>query len=141
MLPAVKEVLPMLLLVAATTTTNQPNPLVGLLPFLLIGGALYFIMLRPQKKRMEEQRRLQGSVAVGDEILTIGGIFGIVRFIDEDSDELTIEVAPGTTLRIIRSAVARRVVEEDELSDDDTLDDDGDARAEADRDDPEAGEE
>ena len=104
------------MLIAATQQTA--NPLVTLLPFLLVGVALYFIMIRPQRKRMQAQQDLRKSVEVGDEILTIGGIFGIVRYVDEENDELTIEVSPGTTVRIVSSAIARRVSEDEEEPDD-----------------------
>jgi len=95
-------------------TTQQSSPLAALLPFLLVGAALYFIMIRPQKKRMQQQQSLLGRLEVGDEVLTIGGIFGVIRHIDEDGDEMTIEVAPGSTLRIVKSAVARTVDVEDD---------------------------
>ena len=87
----------MILLAQAT----QSSPLAALLPFLLVGAALYFIMIRPQKKRMQQQQGLLSRLEVGDEVLTIGGIFGVIRHIDEDGDEMTIEVAPGNTLRIV----------------------------------------
>ena len=109
----------MILLAQAT----QSSPLAALLPFLLVGAALYFIMIRPQKKRMQQQQGLLSRLEVGDEVLTIGGIFGVIRHIDEDGDEMTIEVAPGNTLRIVKSAVARTVAVDDEAADD-TADDD-----------------
>lgn len=101
----------------AAATQQQANPLVGLLPFLLIGVLLYFMMIRPQKRRMQQQKLLLDELEVGDEVLTVGGIFGTIRHMDEDGDEMTIEVAPGTTLRIVRSAVARRVTEEEDIPD------------------------
>ena len=106
--------------------TQQSSPLAALLPFLLVGAALYFIMIRPQKKRMQQQQSLLGRLEVGDEVLTIGGIFGVIRHIDEEGDEMTIEVAPGNTLRIVKSAVARTVAVDDEADDaaDDATDDD-----------------
>jgi preprotein translocase subunit YajC len=112
----------MILLAQAT----QSSPLAALLPFLLVGAALYFIMIRPQKKRMQQQQSLLGRLEVGDEVLTIGGIFGVIRHIDEEGDEMTIEVAPGNTLRIVKSAVARTVAVDDEADDaaDDAADDD-----------------
>ena len=112
----------MILLAQAT----QSSPLAALLPFLLVGAALYFIMIRPQKKRMQQQQSLLGRLEVGDEVLTIGGIFGVIRHIDEEGDEMTIEVAPGNTLRIVKSAVARTVAVDDEADEaaDDAADDD-----------------
>jgi len=107
-----------ILLGPAQQQTQSASPLVTLMPFLLLGLVLYFIMIRPQRRRMQQQQSLVHSLEVGDEVLTIGGIFGTVRFVDEESDELTLEVAPGTTLRIIRSAVARKVTEDEPLDED-----------------------
>ena len=78
----------------------------------------YFLLIRPQRKRQEAHRALIGSVGVGDEIVTIGGMYGTVRRLDEDEVEL--EVSPGTTIRMVRSAIARRVTEDVEEPADDT---------------------
>jgi len=107
-----------ILLGPAQQQTQSTSPLVTLMPFLLLGLVLYFIMIRPQRRRMQQQQSVIHSLEVGDEVLTIGGIFGTIRFVDEESDELTLEVAPGTTLRIIRSAVARKVTEDEPLDED-----------------------
>ena len=126
----------MILLAQAT----QSSPLAALLPFLLVGAALYFIMIRPQKKRMQQQQSLLGRLEVGDEVLTIGGIFGVIRHIDEEGDEITIEVAPGNTLRIVKSAVARTVAVDDGSSDDDGPWSEEGSEADTDSDGSEAGE-
>ena len=78
----------------------------------LLIGIFYFMLIRPQKKQAEQRRALIESVEMGDEVITIGGIHGTVRSIDED--EMELEIAPGTVVRFVKSAVARRVYEEDE---------------------------
>lgn len=91
---------------------------VGNLIFIFVLFIVFWLFLiRPQKKRMEAQRALIESVQEGDEIVTMGGILGTVRNLDDD--EMQVEVAPGTSIRILRSAVARKIVEEepDELGD------------------------
>lgn len=70
----------------------------------------YFLLIRPQKKRVDQHKKLIESVGVGDEIVTIGGMFGTVRAMGDDEFEL--EVGPGTTLRFTKSAIARRVTED-----------------------------
>jgi preprotein translocase subunit YajC len=75
-------------------------------------GIFYFMLIRPQKKRVEAHRRLLSSVGVGDEIVTIGGLYGTVRRLGED--DIEIEVSPGTTVRIVKSAIARRITEDAE---------------------------
>jgi len=73
---------------------------------------LWVLLIRPQRKRQLEQRELHESIEVGDEILTAGGLYGHVRELGDD-DDLVVEIAPGTNVRIARRAVAG-VVETDE---------------------------
>ncbi len=81
----------------------------------------YFMLIRPQKRRVEQHRRLIESIEVGDEIVTIGGLYGSVTAIGEE--EIEIEASPGVTLRFAKSAIARRIREDladDAASDPDT---------------------
>ena len=87
-----------------------------LLPLVLMGGVFYFLLIRPQQRRQRQQRELIQSVDVGDEVLTIGGIYGTVRRIADD--EVTIEVAPGVEMRFLKSAIARKLTFDDEVMDD-----------------------
>ena len=80
-------------------------------PILLI-VIFYFMLIRPQKRRVAQHQGLINSLNVGDEIVTIGGLFGTIKTIGED--DLVVEVAPGTSLRFLKSAIARRVDDEGE---------------------------
>ena len=80
---------------------------------------LWLLLIRPQRQRLQEQRRLHAEIEVGDEILTAGGLYGLVREVGEDED-LVVEIAPGTEVRLARRAVAAIVPpEDDELEEDD----------------------
>ena len=105
-----------LALLAAEDTKKAANPIISLAPILLIGVVFYFLLIRPQQRRAKAQRELTSTTEVGDEVVTIGGLFGVVREVDDDS--VLLEVAPGTELRYLRSAIARKLVPEDELQDD-----------------------
>ena len=78
---------------------------------LLMGAVFYFLLIRPQQRRQRQQRTLIDSVEVGDEVMTIGGIYGTVREMDDDS--VTLEVAPGVDIRFTKTAVARKLVYDD----------------------------
>ena len=81
---------------------------------------LWLLLIRPQRQRLQAQRRLHAEIAVGDEILTAGGLYGQVREL-EDDDDLIVEIAPGTEVRLARRAVAAIIPpeeEEDEYEDD-----------------------
>jgi len=88
------------------------NPLAVLLPFLLLGGLFYFMILRPQQRRQRAQQALVSSVDVGDEIITTAGIYGVITGVDDDEGTIRVEIAPGTEIRILRAGIGRRVTEE-----------------------------
>jgi preprotein translocase subunit YajC len=77
----------------------------------LLIGLFYFMLIRPQKKRVEAHRNLLESTRIGDEIVTIGGMHGVIRGMGEDDVE--VEIAPGTVVRFVKSAIARRVTEDE----------------------------
>lgn len=93
---------------------NQGGGAGSLLIFLPLILVFYFFMIRPQRNRMRQHAALIRSLEIGDEVETTGGIFGTIRRLDEDS--LWLEIAAGTTVRISRGAVRRKVVEEEEPS-------------------------
>jgi preprotein translocase subunit YajC len=99
-----------------------------LVPLVLMGVLFYFLLIRPQQRRARAQRDLISSVEVGDEIMTAGGILGTVTAMDDDDELLTVEIAPGTRIRVVKRAVSQRFVEDDEA--DEELDD-GDGNADA----------
>jgi preprotein translocase subunit YajC len=76
---------------------------------------LWLLLIRPQRQRQVAQRQLIASVEVGDEILTAGGLYGHVRALG-DEDDLVVEIAPGTEVRLARRAVAGIVPPEDEVT-------------------------
>ena len=65
---------------------------------------IYFLIWRPQSKRAKEQRNLIKSVAAGDEVVTIGGLYGKVKAVDEAYFD--VEIADGVVTRFQRSAVS-----------------------------------
>ena len=75
---------------------------------------LWLFLIRPQRARAQAHRELVTKVNVGDEILTVGGLYGTVFEIDED-DDLMLEIAPGTRVRIARRAVAAVVPPDEEI--------------------------
>ena len=93
----------------------------SLIMIVLLIGAMYFLMIRPQSKRRREAQQMQSGLAPGDEIQTIGGLFGTVMAVDDDA--ITVEAAPGVSLRYARGAVARVVTRNSEPEDTDDSDD------------------
>lgn len=90
----------------------------SLIFLVLVGVVFYFMLYRPNKRRIDQHRSLIESVDVGDEVVTIGGLFGTVRQITED--QFHVELAPGTQVRLAKSAIARRLERPDEIDLEDT---------------------
>jgi preprotein translocase subunit YajC len=78
----------------------------GLIVLIALFVLFWLLVIRPQRRRLHEQRALHESVAVGDEIVTMGGLLGHVRGINADDDTLLVEIAPETTVRVARRGVA-----------------------------------
>jgi preprotein translocase subunit YajC len=104
------------------------NPLVIII---LLFGLMWFLLIRPQQARAKAQQQLLRTVEVGDEILTVGGIYGIVQELepDEEGGDLVVEIADGIHVRIARKALATVIKPED---DDEDADDDGGEEADDD---------
>ena len=78
---------------------------------------LWVLLIRPQRRKQMEQQHLLSGIEPGDEVLTVGGIYGIVHEIDEE-DDLIVEIAEGIRVRVARRAVAGVVKPEDEVDED-----------------------
>ena len=74
--------------------------------FALLAVAFFFLIVRPQRRQLAARRALIQAVEVGDEIITVGGVYGVVLSIEEDT--LRVEIAPGVVMTLAREAVARR---------------------------------
>jgi preprotein translocase subunit YajC len=65
---------------------------------------LYFVLVRPQKRKQLDQQRMLNEIKVGDEVLTAGGIYGEITDLDEDS--VMVRIAPQLEVRVARRAIA-----------------------------------
>ena len=76
----------------------------GLIVIVVLFALVWLLLIRPQRRRQAAQSQMISSVEVGDEILTAGGLYGHVRELGDE--ELLVEIAPGTNVRVARRAVA-----------------------------------
>ena len=79
-----------------------------LFPLILL-GLMWLLLIRPQKQRVQRQRELVASLAVGDRVVTAGGIVGTIVALTDG--EARVEVAPDTVLTVLRPAVHDRLDE------------------------------
>jgi len=96
-------------MITLATDQQAGGSLVTFLPLILIVAAVYFLMIRPQSKRRREAQQMQSQLGPGDEIVTIGGLYGTVTAADDET--VTLEISPGVTARYARGAVAKVITQ------------------------------
>lgn len=94
---------------STSSSKSGGSGLLTFLPIVIIGAAMYFLLIRPQKKRMRAQQGLLKAIEEGDEIITNGGIYGFVTAIDGDVLWVEIDHDKKVEIRIHRSAVTRKI--------------------------------
>jgi preprotein translocase subunit YajC len=94
-----------------TTSTNEAGEQVSTFDWLTTGifvvaiaAIFYFLMYRPQRKKQKEQKELMEGLQRGDSVITIGGIYGQIDSMDEET--ITIKVESGALIRLTRAAIA-----------------------------------
>ena len=86
----------------------------SLLPILvLLFVVMWLLVIRPQRKRQAEQRRILENLSPGQDVLTAGGLYGTVHSVVGE-DEVRIEIAPDVQVRVSRSAIAAVLADEDQ---------------------------
>jgi len=87
-----------------------------LLMLALMGAALYFLMIRPQQKRVKEQKDMMDALAPGARVMTVSGILGTVKHVGQN--QVILEVSPGVELTVVKAALSTQsVVDEFEYAD------------------------
>jgi preprotein translocase subunit YajC len=95
-----------------TTTdgTDTTTSTIYLVVFMvLLFGIFYFLIIRPQRKRQQEHQELTEGLQPGDRVITIGGIYGRVESVREDS--VVLKVESGATIRVAKNGIAGKQVE------------------------------
>jgi preprotein translocase subunit YajC len=88
---------------AEGAAAQEPNTLISFLPFIAMFAILYFLMIRPQRKRQRERMSLLAGLKKGDKIVTIGGLHGTIVEIDDQT--VVLKVNDVTKLTYSRSAI------------------------------------
>jgi preprotein translocase subunit YajC len=89
----------------APTGGLMDGGLISLLPIVGIFVVFYFLLIRPQQKKMKEHKAMIGSVRRGDRVVTGGGILGLVTKVRSDA-EIEVEIAEGVRVKVLKSTIA-----------------------------------
>lgn len=88
---------------AAGAAGPAPSPLFQIVPFIAIFVIFYFLMIRPQQKRMKAHRDMIGAVKRGDTVVTAGGLIGKVTRVTDD--EAQVEIADNVRVRVVKATL------------------------------------
>ena len=76
------------------------------IPLILIFAIMWFLLIRPQQKKMKEHRAMVDAVRKGDQVITQGGLIGKISRVKDD-DEVEVEIASGVKVRLVRNTIAQ----------------------------------
>ena len=90
---------------AQSGTPEQPSMMPTIIMMVVLFAIVYFFMIRPQSKKQKEIAKFRNSLQVGQDVVTIGGIHGVIKNINDDDHTVTLEVATGTKMVFEKSAI------------------------------------
>jgi preprotein translocase subunit YajC len=94
--------------VAQTTeaaTTSQDFSFASFVPLILIFAVFYFLIVRPQSKKMKDHQLMVEGLKIGNKVITSSGIIGKIRDINKESGEVELEIAEGVSIKILKNYI------------------------------------
>ena len=82
------------------------NALAQFVPLILIFAIMYFLLIRPQQKKLKDHQQMVEALRRGDQVVTQGGLIGKVSKVKEDN-EIEVELAEGVRVRVVKSTIAQ----------------------------------
>ncbi|NAZ35568.1 preprotein translocase subunit YajC [Rubellimicrobium sp. CFH 75288] len=80
--------------------------IVSLIPLVLVFLIMYFLLIRPQQRKLREHQAMVAALRRGDQVVTSGGIVGKITKVKDGENEIEVEIAPGVQVRVVRSTVS-----------------------------------
>jgi len=80
------------------------NAMAQFLPLILIFAIMYFLLIRPQQKKMKTHQSMVAAIRRGDQVITQGGLIGKVAKVKDDN-EIEVEIATGVKVRVVKSTI------------------------------------
>ena len=84
----------------------EGNALAQFIPLILIFAIMYFLLIRPQQKKMKDHQAMVNNLRRGDQVVTAGGLIGKVSKVKEDN-EIEVELADGVKVRVVQSTISQ----------------------------------
>ena len=89
---------------AASAAAAEPSLISGILQLVLMLAVVYFLLIRPQQKKLSEHKKTVAALPKGDKVVTSGGIFGTIVKVDEESAQ--VEIAKDTKIKLDKNSVS-----------------------------------
>ena len=92
---------------AAGGGAGAAGGLISFVPIILIFAIMYFLMIRPQQKKVKDHKAMVEALRRGDQIVTAGGVIGKVTKVEDGKAEVEVEIAPNVRVRVVRSTIGQ----------------------------------
>ena len=90
----------------AATPAAPENSFTSFIPLVLIFAIFYFLIVRPQSKKMKEHQALINNLKIGNKVITSGGIVGVVKDLFPQDNQVEVEIAEGVRVKILKNYVS-----------------------------------
>ena len=91
----------------AQTAGGAAGALGSFIPLILIFAIMYFLLIRPQQKKLKAHQAMVAALRRGDQVVTQGGLIGKVSRVKDEADEIEVELGEGVKVRVVKSTVAQ----------------------------------
>ena len=92
---------------AQAATGAGGSAIVQILPLLLIFAIMYFLLIRPQQKKVKQHQAMVAALRRGDQVVTAGGLIGKVTKVKDDGGEVEVELADNVRVRVVKHTVSQ----------------------------------
>ncbi len=103
----------LILLAEDAPQQGQGSGLIQFLPFIVIAGFFYLLLIRPMRRQEQERQAMAGNLKKNDDVLTNAGIYGTVVDVSDSDDKITVRIADNVRVKMTRASVARNLTNEE----------------------------
>jgi preprotein translocase subunit YajC len=93
--------------VALAAAAKKGNPISAFLPLVVLVGVFWFLIMRPQQRRTQQQRQMTTNLKQGDKVVAAGGIVGTIRRVDDDT--ISLQVADSVVIKVDKGSISKRL--------------------------------
>ncbi len=91
----------------AQTSGGAGLGLQNLLPLILIFVIMYFLLIRPQQKKVKKHKEMVNALKRGDSVVTQGGVIGRIVKVKDEENQLEVEIAPNVSIKVVKSTISQ----------------------------------